>query len=148
MKKIKTLDTYFDENGISYATIMTELGAFNGTCKLHDEDKDIVSEFQGCRWAEMRAGIKYLQEKVKLLKIKVDTLENLINTLSLVKGYEKDSVEARYLRKQYFINKNEYQIKKKNIQKIKENLYNSMKYYRKDKEDFLNKIQNKKESVE
>ena len=62
MKKyyIQTKDTNYNaETGISTAWIATDLGDFYGEAKLAPEDKDIASSFAGCRYAEMRAIIKY-----------------------------------------------------------------------------------------
>lgn len=93
------------ESGISTVIIDTDLGVFTGKSTLHEEDRDIKSIFQGCKYAEMRAMIKYGKEKIKLLKIKVKTLEEIINGMEKLNDYDKNCHEARYLRKQYYIKK-------------------------------------------
>ncbi len=58
----------YDENtGVSNVMIDTDLGAFIGQAKLHDEDKDYASKYTGCRYAETRATIKYLKMKQKYI---------------------------------------------------------------------------------
>lgn len=94
---------YDKETGISTATISTPLGRFTATSKLHEEDKDIESNFTGCKYAEARAIAKYGKERIRIQKIKVKTLEDTIKTIENIKNYDKNSLEARMLRKQYFI---------------------------------------------
>ena len=58
----------YNENiGVSNVMIDTDLGAFTGQAKLHDEDKDYASKYTGCRYAETRATIKYLKMKKKYI---------------------------------------------------------------------------------
>ena len=77
MKSMKIIYSNFDETtGISTVTILTKIGEFTGTSKLHDEDKNISSSFAGCRYAEIRAIIKYHKKKLfqdimLLLKMKM-----------------------------------------------------------------------------
>ena len=69
--KIKIIDTSYDtETKISTVIINTDLGKFTGKARLHEEDIDIESSFAGYNYAEARAIIKYMKEKVKILIIK------------------------------------------------------------------------------
>ena len=58
---------YNENTGVSNVMIDTDLGAFIGQAKLHDEDKDYASKYTGCRYAETRATIKYLKMKQKYI---------------------------------------------------------------------------------
>lgn len=58
---------YNENTGVSNVMIDTDLGAFTGQAKLHDEDKDYASKYTGCRYAETRATIKYLKMKQKYI---------------------------------------------------------------------------------
>jgi hypothetical protein len=101
---MKLISSNYDkETGISTATISTPLGNFTGITKLHEEDKDIESNFTGCKYAEARAIAKYAKAHIKNLKLQIKTLENTIKVLESLKDYNKNSVEARAVRKQYFI---------------------------------------------
>lgn len=144
--KWKLKYAYFnEESGESFVIISTNLGNFDGSCKLHDEDKDIQSKFFGCRIAEMRAVAKYGKEKIKLLKNKVNTLKNLISELEKMNGYDKNSVEARFIRKQYFILQERLNRWNQNLINLQENTYNSMKNYRQDCENFHKKVEDRKQ---
>ena len=77
MKSIKLIYSNFDEDtGISRVIIRTDLGDFEGSSKLHEEDRKISSHFAGCQYAEMRAIIKYMKTKIKIIKIQIKELED------------------------------------------------------------------------
>lgn len=142
------LDSSFDsQTGISRVIVKTELGIFEGKSRLHDEDKDIKSIFQGCRYAEMRAMIKYGKTKAKIYKVKVDTLKQLIDNMEKLKDYEKNSPEARFTRKQYFIKKDILDRWNKQIKSLEDGLYNQMKNYRQEHENFMKKINDEQEPI-
>lgn len=146
--KYKLLEAVYDNAfGNSYVTIGTDLGEFNGFCKLHEEDKDIESNFFGCKIAEMRAICKYGKAKSQRLKIKIDTLKSIIEGMEKINNYEKNSVEARYIRKQYFILEERYNRWQVSIKNLEDGIYYTMKNYRKEKEKLIEKI-NKKPAEE
>lgn len=108
--KYKLIDSSFNEkNGVSYVKIKTKLGIFEGIAKRHPKDMDIQSNFFGCKLAELRAIKKCFLKNKKEIKNKQLFLENLINNLQLLKNYNHNSVEARFVRKQYFILQKELQ---------------------------------------
>ncbi len=129
-----------EETGISTATIITDLGLFSGQSKLHEEDKDICSKFSGCMFAEARAIIKYGKMIIKVQKEKVKNLKILIDNLENMNNYNKNSVEARFIRKNYFIELNKLNKYKSNLNGLKNNLYNDMKNYREVHNAMLKKI--------
>lgn len=89
----------YDENtGVSNVMIDTDLGAFIGQAKLHDEDKDYASKYTGCRYAETRATIKYLKMKQKYILGQLKVLHmiketNEIDRLILKLDKELNDVE-------------------------------------------------------
>lgn len=108
--KYKLIDSSFNEkNGVSYVKIKTKLGIFEGIAKRHPKDMDIQSNFFGCKLAELRAIKKCFLKNKKEIKNKQLFLENLISNLQLLKNYNHNSVETRFIRKQYFILQKELQ---------------------------------------
>ena len=102
--KIKLIESNFDrETGISYAKIQTDYGVFAGSAKLHEEDKEHVSSFAGCHYAETRAIIAYMKHRVKLLNERIESLENCKKVLENRKEYDHNSVENRTIRKQIYL---------------------------------------------
>lgn len=108
MRKFKLIYSNYDEiTGISTAIISTPLGEFKGTSKLHKEDLDKASSFAGCEYAETRAILKYMKARIKIISIKIETLERFQNLLKSMSKYEHNSIENRKLRHQLFIIKKE-----------------------------------------
>lgn len=53
--------TYDKETGISSVTIGTPWGIFTESVKLHDDDKDVANQWDGCKFANYKCVIdKYL----------------------------------------------------------------------------------------
>lgn len=89
---------YNENTGVSNVMIDTDLGAFVGQAKLHDEDKDYASKYTGCRYAETRATIKYLKMKQKYILGQLKVLHmiketNEIDRLILKLDKELNDVE-------------------------------------------------------
>jgi hypothetical protein len=127
--KLEKVD--FDkETGISYVLIKTPIGNFDGYCKLHEEDRDIISNFFGCKIAETRARVKYLKALIQKQKIKVETLENLVNNIEKINGYEKDCAEARFVRKNYFIELEKYNRMKETVTDVNDLVHHLILEYR------------------
>ena len=92
--KIKlTKSNFNEETGISNVVISTDLGEFNGTSKLHDEDRNISSSFAGCRYAEMKAIIKYMRQKIKNIQMQIKGLEDFQSNLATRADYNYNSIE-------------------------------------------------------
>ena len=70
---------YNEETGLSKVTILTDIGAFDGYASLHPDDKKIKSNFAGCRYAEMRANIKYMKMKKKIFEAQLKVLKSVYN---------------------------------------------------------------------
>lgn len=133
------------ETGISTVVIKTDLGTFEGKAYLHDEDKDIASEFEGCKYAEWRAVIKYLKVLLKQKKAILNTLKDINSNLERMKEYDKYSRQSRYLRKRFYMAQKEVKDLKEYIAHNEENLYDMMKNYRTLKENYLKAIERNRE---
>ena len=136
------------ETGISTITIATDLGFFQGTAKLHDEDRDIVSEFFGCRLAEARAAIKYIKQKNSILKYEINSLNRYFNNIKKIKYYNEKEKQVKMLQNELNDLHNKYNNNQMAIQKIKENINWNINNYRKDCEAFKKAIEKKKEPTE
>ena len=147
MAKLKWNLVYSDfnpETGVSEVHINTSLGVFKGKSYLHEEDKDIASKFQGCRYAEMRAVSHYVAALIKELKVKYDTLLNLSNDFKDIKIYRENKYTNILNSK---LKNLDIQIKDLELykKKLDESVYYLMKNYRdevnglKDKLEQLNK---------
>ena len=98
--KFKLVNSNFDkETGISSATIATELGFFTGYSRLHEEDKQNISTFCGCRYAELRAMLKYIKKRISLYSYQIKTLNNYLLYLKSKKDFDKNSLECKNLYK-------------------------------------------------
>ncbi len=103
LMKIKMIYSNFDENtGISEVTIMTDIGEFKGTSKLHEEDRNISSHFAGCRYAEMKAIIKYMKQKIKNIQMQIKGLEDFQSNLATRADYNYNSIENSKARRRIF----------------------------------------------
>ena len=130
MVKILTTE-YNPDTKISTVVINSDLGKFSGSSRLHEEDLDIESSFAGFQYAEMRAIIKYMKKKAEIAKYKMQGLDNCIKSLIYKKGYEHNSLEARTLRKHYYIARKEKMDWDNRIISLHQKMYDMMKNRRK-----------------
>lgn len=138
--RIKLLNSNYDEDtGISNVTILTEYGEFSGTSKLHEEDKQISSSFAGCQYAEMKAIIKYMKYKIKIINERIKGLDDCRKILKGKKTYNHNSDENRTIRKQIYILNNQKQELKDKVFSLHKKMINSMEQ----REKIIKKIQNK-----
>lgn len=128
------------KNGKSRVTIQTELGDFTALCKLHEEDADIQSRFFGCEVAEMRACLKYLKARKRMLVSNYNLLVNLHTNMSRMNGFNKDSLEARQLRKNSFILKDKIQVQNQIIETLAQRIHDKIYNYREEKTASLDHI--------
>lgn len=141
--KIKLLNSNYDEKtGISNVTILTDYGNFSGTSKLHEEDREISSSFAGCQYAEMKAIIKYMKYRIKLINERIEGLENCKKVLINKKDYNHNSSENRTIRKQIYLLKKQKQDFKDRII----SLHNRMLQNMEQREKVITKIKNKGEN--
>lgn len=132
-------------SGRSCVIISTKDGDFKSFSKVHNEDKDIQSEFFGCRIAEMKAVEKYLKTLIKEKKKKVVFFENLLKSIQQLKYHNEKSAEYIFINKQYEIEKKELDEMIQSKIKLKEQIIKNIADYRPEHSNFLNKIQKNRE---
>jgi len=126
---IKIIDSDFNtETGISTTKILTDLGSFTGTAKLHPDDQDKASRFAGCRYAEIRATIKYMKMKKKLFKEEIKLLNHLL-------GNTKNKISRKNITEITQNLANDIQECNKNIELLKKSLTATIEK----REEFVNK---------
>ena len=117
-------------DGVSIAVVKTKYGTFTGVARLHPDDAEYESQFEGCKYAEYRAMIKAGKEELKELRQRLKGLEILQRDLQDGKEYNSMSFEARRLRKRIYEYKSEIQTMEhtiKNSEKLISNSWDSRK---------------------
>lgn len=105
--KNKLIYANFDaETGISDAVIRNKNGTFMGIATCHPEE-EAVSDYAGCRYAEIRANIKAVQYEKRMVNAAIKELEDFEKILKSLKDYNPNSVEARRLRRRIHEKKEE-----------------------------------------
>lgn len=138
---------YNKETGISYVQISTKYGVFEGISKLHPDDKDIASEFEGCRYAEIRAVLKFLQHSNLILSTKINVLQNLLNNFQQRRHYNPQLKENIYLQHEIQLYIKQKGTNKEIMMQLKDMLHNAIGSYRMDREKFLESLNKKKEQT-
>lgn len=131
--------------GKSCVIISTILGDFKATSKLHQEDKDIQSEFFGCRIAEMKAVEKYLKALIREKKKTIKVLTNIIDAVNQLKFHNEKSAEYIFINKQKNIEEKELEkiICRKNS--LNKQIIEEIKNYRPAHTNFLKQLQKNRE---
>lgn len=99
--QMKTIASNYDGH-TSKVTIATDLGDITGYAMLHPDDADIASSYAGCRYAEMRAGIKYMKAKIRIAKYQLEPLKRIYNDLIQKKNYNKNNKGIKMLEKEIY----------------------------------------------
>ena len=94
------------ETGISDVVIRNKNGTFMGIATCHPEE-EAVSDYAGCRYAEIRANIKAIQYEKRMVNAAIKELEDFEKILKSLKDYNPNSVEARRLRRRIHEKKEE-----------------------------------------
>lgn len=76
---------YDPESGISIARIQTPHGTFKGKARVHPLEADIASSYAGCKYAEIRAYIKYYKFLAKLKQSSIEEITKIYNKLNQCK---------------------------------------------------------------
>lgn len=122
--QIKTIASDYNENtGLSSVTISTDLGEFTGYSKLHPEDIEIASKYAGCRYAEMRAGIKYMKAKARIAKYKLEPLKRIYNNLNQMNSFNNNNNKGiKMLEKEIYLLEDEIETFIMNTKTLQERL--------------------------
>lgn len=126
--QMKTIASeYNEETGISRVTLWTDLGCFEGVAKLHPDDKETASHFAGCRYAEMRAMIKYGKMKMKVIDNQLDVLKKIANELKSKKLYKDNSYGVKLLEKNIYVLADEKETYKGYVSNLQKKLADDIK---------------------
>lgn len=126
--QMKTIASEYSElTGVSKITLWTDLGCFEGVAKLHPDDKEVASHFAGCRYAEMRAMIKYAKAKIKVIDNQVSLLKNIANELKNKKLYKANSTGIKLLEKNIYLLEDDKEIFKDRIRSLTEKIQHDIK---------------------
>ena len=109
---------YNKETGESVVTIATDIGEFTDYAYLHPDDKDIESNYAGCRYAEMRASIQYMKQKARIAGYKLQELNKIHRDLSQRKNYNKDNIGMKVLQKEIYLLEDEKEFFSHNVQTL------------------------------
>jgi len=121
--QMKTIASeYSEETGLSSVTIATDIGLITGYASLHPEDAEIASRYAGCRYAEMRAGIKYMKSKAKIAKYQLEPLKRIYNELTNKKNYDINNKGIKLLEKEIYTLEDDITTYNTHVQTLNERL--------------------------
>lgn len=92
---------YDDETAMSVVTINTRLGEFTGWSRLHEADRDVISE-AGFEYAQNRAVVKFMKAIVRELTAKRNGAQTVYDYLASCGNFNPDSKQSRKIRKMIF----------------------------------------------
>ena len=146
MKNYKIYDCKYD-NGKTEIIIDTYLGKFLGVSKCHPDDMDYLSNIEGGLYAEWRAVIKFFKAEIRDKKRQLKVLENIIAEMQALTGYNRESREARFIRKKYYIMKKTIENDTESLKKLQEQLDDRMKNHIENRKKFQEQIKAKHEKT-
>ena len=140
MKRYKIIETVTTDNKQTIVKIQTNDGIFTGKSKCHPDDisKNRYSLFVGERYAEIRAVLKWMKYKKKLIKAQKAALTNLLNDIKQnckEQDFNKNMIKRLYYKINHY---NNLLIENNNISITLKNLLLKME---KQREDILNKYE-------
>ena len=135
----KILASFYDsESGYSEVTKHTKYGTFTDIAYCHEDDRDIMNEWDGCRFAEFKCDIQALHEKIKMMKQRVIGMDQLIDLLDRPEVAEqidyslyKDVVDLRNsVQGQIDVDLDKYEVMIANYQENTERILQSRRKFR------------------
>lgn len=133
------------EDGISSVIISTRLGLYSGISCVHPDDEDIASEFEGCRYAELRAAIDYFKDEKRIAIVKRDTLLDLYKNYEQMKYFSENKKEIKCLKAKINDCNKKIEDIDKGINTLTEHIKYSIENYRKDYNSFIEKVNKNRE---
>lgn len=121
MFKVK-MANYDKESGVSIVTLTTDLGEFTGVSRLHEDDRENASSFFGCEIAEMRALIAYSKRQKMITSQQYKAIKDMYKNLEQMKAFNKESVEARKIRRKLYELSEEWHQWKDNVKSLEANI--------------------------
>lgn len=135
----KILESFYDaELGYSEVTKHTKYGTFTDVAYCREDDKDIMNEWDGCRFAEFKCDMQALHEKIKMMKQRLVGMDQLIDLLDRPQVSEeityslyKDLVDLRNsVQGQIEVDINKYDAMRANYQDNTERVLQSRRKFR------------------
>ncbi len=140
--QMRTIASDYNEvTGTSEVTVATDLGLITGYAYLHPDDAEIASHFAGCRYAEMRAGIKYMKLKIKIAKYQLQPLRRIYTSLVSNKFCNRNDKGFKKLEKEIYTLEDDIETYKGNIKTLTERLNNAIQ----SRPDMVKKMMEKKQ---
>lgn len=130
---------YNEITGISTVTLSTDLGEFTGTAKLHEEDREIASNYFGCQLAEVRALVEYSKRKKMIARQQYLMLKNLYSNIEQMTEFDENDVAARKMRRKIYELHREWKKWNNNVETLKMNIKHSCE----ERVAMINKFKNK-----
>lgn len=111
-KQTKLIYSNYDpDTGISIARIQTPHGTFKGKARVHPNEINIASHYAGCKYAEIRAYIKYYKFLAKLTQSTIEEVTKIYNKLDQCKDIPnkatyilRDHLDALKKEKETYLN--------------------------------------------
>lgn len=119
---MKYIHNWDEESKCATCIIQDKNQTFYGLATCHPDDEDMMNQNTGLEIATRRAEIKYFKYQRNILKIKLNTLHQVYNSMKDSKKFNSKSYESRMLRKQIFILNSELDVVKEIIANLQENL--------------------------
>lgn len=137
--KYKIIQSVKTKNVIT-VKIQNKDGIFTGKAKCHPEDveKGRFSSFAGERYAEIRAILKWIKYRNKIIKTKKESISNLLND---IKERNNNLDSNNPIIKRFFIKMKDYDNQLKENEKTYEGFKNMITKMDKERDDILNKYQ-------
>ena len=82
-----------EENGIAIVVKATPYGTYMASTKVDDEDRDIMTTWDGFHFAEMKCDIKAMHEKAKWMRQRAIGIENALKTLDSIPGLDSHTLD-------------------------------------------------------
>lgn len=130
MSRVRLVDASFDEkSGCATVVKTSPYGEFTDFAFVHDDDRDIANEFDGCTIAEMRCDTRIAQERAKSLRIRYETIDNIMSLIDFddMPHYVLVSVYGT-LERELLNAKKQYQEAREKHHRLKKMSYNVAKH--------------------
>lgn len=98
--KYKVIFADYDfKSMLSRVTIQTDIGKFDGYCKVHKSDKEYASKLTGVRYAEQKAVMKYIHKMYQRSSAQLQGFARIYNDLFQIKRYPGWEKVKQYLQR-------------------------------------------------
>ena len=134
--------SYDEETGISRIVLITDLGKVIGEAKCHPDDKDMCGMITGATIAGYRATLNYFKLCKRKYKTRLKALDDLYYSMNQSKKFNKNSYENKMLLR----HRQKTIAIIEEIQSEMEEINKQLKQYIESKENFFNKIREKRKA--